>query len=70
MHIDTNRKTNEESLKEAMLFLNDLRNKSSKTASDKNLIFLAEIKIKALKEVIKKKYQMELLSKILATRKR
>ena len=70
MHIDTNKKTNEESLKEAMLFLNDLRNKSRKTASDKNLIFLAEIKIKALKEVIKKKYQMEFLSKILATRKR
>jgi hypothetical protein len=70
MHINTNRKTSEESLKEAMIFLNDLRNKPSKTASDKNLMFLAEIKIKALKEVIKKKYQMEFLSKILATRKK
>lgn len=70
MHINTNRKTSEESLKEAMIFLNDLRNKPSKTASDKNLMFLAELKIKALKEVIKKKYQMEFLSKILATRKK
>ena len=70
MKIDTNRKTSEESLKEAMIFLNDLRNKPSKTASDKNLMFIAELKIKALKEVIKKKYQMEFLSKILATRKK
>lgn len=70
MKIDTGRQTNEESLKEAMIFLNDLRNKTKKSRKDENLIFLAEIKIKALKAVIKKKYQMEFLSKILATRKK
>ena len=70
MKIDTNRKTNEESLKEAMIFLNDLRNKANKSRKDENLIFLAEIKIKALKAIIKKKYQMQFLSKLLALRKR
>ena len=70
MKIDTSRKTNEQSLKEAMIFLNDLRNKAKKTQKDENLIFLAEIKIKALKGVIKKKYQMQFLSKVLAVRKK
>ena len=70
MKIDTNRKTSEESLKEAMCFLNDLRNKHEKTKADKKIMFVLDLKIRALKEVIKKKYQMEFLSKILATRKR
>lgn len=70
MKIDTNRKTSEESLKEAMCFLNDLRNKHEKTQADKKIMFVLDLKIRALKEVIKKKYQMEFLSKILATRKR
>ncbi len=70
MKIDTSRKTNEQSLKEAMIFLNDLRNKAKKSPKDENLIFLAEIKIKALKAVIKKKYQMQFLSKVLAVRKK
>ena len=70
MKIDTSRQTNEESLKEAMIFLNDLRKKTKKSRKDENLIFLAEIKIKALKAVIKKKYQMQFLSKVLALRKK
>ena len=41
MKIDTNRKTSEESLKEAMCFLNDLRNKHEKTKADKKIMFCA-----------------------------